>query len=216
MPDRSVDRLDDDALVVRACGGELESFNVLVRRYERRVYGLCLGMLRSSAAAEDAVQDAMISAWRALDSYRGGNFSAWLLKIAGNRCRDELRRRKRRPTDSLDQQIEEQGDAWSPLDDAALPEEAALNSETARVLLAALEQLPGDQRTAVLLADVNELSYREIADVMDTSIGTVKSRINRGRARLRQILLERGELSRARERQALQERIVRATRTEVE
>ena len=207
MPDRPPEQLDDDALADRARGGELDAFNVLVRRYERRVFGLCLGMLRSPAAAEDAAQDAMLSAWRALDGYRGGNFPAWLMRIAGNRCRDELRRRKRRPSASLDLMIEEHGDAWSPPDEGRSPELAALDAETGRTLLAALDRLPDEQRQTVLLSDLQGLAYREIADAMDTSIGTVKSRLNRGRARMRQLLLESGELSRVRERQALQEQI---------
>ena len=213
MPDQPPDGVGDDALADRARAGELDAFNVLVRRYERRVFGLCLGMLRSPAAAEDAAQDAMISAWRALDGYRGGNFSAWLLRIAGNRCRDELRRRKRRPSTSLDVMVEEHGDAWSPPDQGRSPETVALDAETGRTLLAALEQLPEDQRLAVVLSDVQGLSYREIADAMDTSIGTVKSRINRGRGRMRQLMLKSGELSRVRERQALQEQSARQTET---
>lgn len=210
MPDRPPEQPDDDALAERARDGELDAFNLLVRRYERRVFGLCLGMLRSPAAAEDAAQDAMIAAWRALDGYRGGNFAAWLMRIASNRCRDELRRRKRRPSASLDLMVEEHGDAWSPPDEGRSPELAALDAETGRVLLVALEQLPEEQRQAVLLSDVQGLAYREIAEAMDSSIGTVKSRLNRGRARMRQLLLESGELSRARERQALRERMERA------
>lgn len=213
MPDRPPEQLDDDALAERARDGELDAFNLLVRRYQRRVFGLCLGMLRSPAAAEDAAQDAMLAAWRALHTYRGGHFPAWLMRIAANRCRDELRRRKRRPATSLDLMIEEHGDAWTPPDRDRPPELAALDAETGRVLLAALEQLPEEQRQTVLLSDVQGFAYREIADTMNTSVGTVKSRLNRGRARMRQLLLESGELSRARERQALQERIEATART---
>lgn len=210
LSDGALEQLGDDALAERARGGELDAFNVLVRRYQRRVFGLCLGMLRTPAAAEDAAQDAMIAAWRGLDSYRGGNFAAWLLRIAGNGCRDELRRRKRRPSASLDELIEEHGDAWSPPDEARTPELAALDSESRRVLSAALDRLPEEQRLTVLFCDAQGLSYREIADAMGTSIGTVKSRLNRGRARMRQLLLESGELTRARERQVLRERIAAA------
>lgn len=207
MPDRPPEQLDDDALADRARNGELDAFNLLVRRYQRRVFGLCLGMLRSPAAAEDAAQDAMLAAWRALHSYRGGNFPAWLMRIAANRCRDELRRRKRRPSTSLDRMLDEHGDAWSPPDDGRPPEIAALDAETGRTLLTALQQLPEEQRQTILLSDVHGLAYREIADTMNTSVGTVKSRLNRARARMRQLLLETGELNRARERQALRERI---------
>ena len=205
MPEEAVPRSDDD-LAAAARDGDLDSFNELVRRYERRVYGLCRGMLRSPAAAEDAAQDTMLSAWRGLAGYRGGSFGPWLLRIAGNRCRDELRRRKRRPSTSLDELVEEHGDAFSPPDEARTPEAAALDSETGRALLRALDRLPDEQRQAVILSDVQGLHYEEIARAMGTTAGTVKSRLSRGRARMRQLLIDSGELSEARRRLALRER----------
>ena len=99
----------DDELAERAKQGELGAFNALVGRYQRPVFGLCLRMLSSPPAAEDAAQDAFVSAWRGIGGYRGGSFQAWILRIAGNRCRDELRKRKRRPSDSLDSMIEAGG-----------------------------------------------------------------------------------------------------------
>ena len=205
MADEAVPRTDDE-LAAAAQSGDLAAFNELVRRYERRVYGLCRGMLRSRDAAEDAAQDTMLAAWRGLSGYRGGNFPAWLLRIAGNRCRDELRRRKRRPTSSLDELIDEHGDAFSPPDDAPTPEKRALDSETGRALLRALDQLPDGQRQAVILCDVQGMHYEEIAQAAGVSIGTVKSRLSRGRARMRQLLIDSGELSEARRRSALEER----------
>lgn len=186
--------LSDDALATMAQAGDLPAFNTLVERYQRSVFGLCLRMLSSPPAAEDASQEAFLSAWRGLAGYRGGSFQGWILRIAGNRCRDELRKRKRRPTDSLDALIEWQGESVAPTDRDPSPERAALGSETMRAIQRGLETIPEDQRMAVILCDVQELSYEEIAAAMGTSIGTVKSRISRGRSRLRDFLLESGEL----------------------
>ena len=186
--------LSDDALATMAQAGDLPAFNTLVERYQRSVFGLCLRMLSSPAAAEDATQETFLSAWRGLGRYRGGSFQGWILRIAGNRCRDELRKRKRRPTDSLDALIEWQGEAVTPADGDPSPERAALGSETIRAIQRGLETLPADQRMAVVLCDVQELSYEEIAAAMGTSVGTVKSRISRGRARLRDYLIEHREL----------------------
>ena len=184
----------DDDLAVRAQAGELDAFNLLVERYQRPVYGLCLRMLSSTAQAEDAAQDAMISAWRGLAGYRGGSFQAWILRIAGNQCRDELRKRKRRPQDSLDSMMEDHGEGAAGPADVRGPEDQSLDSETGRVIMAGLNTLPDDQKQAILLCDVHGLAYDEVAAAMNSSVGTVKSRISRGRARLRDYLVARGEL----------------------
>jgi RNA polymerase sigma-70 factor (ECF subfamily) len=194
----------DDELAERAQAGELTAFNLLVERYQRPVYGLCLRMLSSTAAAEDAAQDTMISAWKGLSGYRGGSFQAWILRIAGNQCRDELRKRKRRPQDSLDTMMEDQGEGAAGPSKTRGPEDLSLGSETGRVILAGLNTLPDDQKQAILLCDVQGLPYDEIATAMDTSVGTVKSRISRGRSRLRDFLIERGELPGGRTRLAEQ------------
>ncbi len=186
--------LNDDALATLAQAGDLPAFNELVERYQRSVFGLCLRMLSSPAAAEDAAQETFLSAWRGLRTYRGGSFQGWILRIAGNRSRDELRRRKRRPADSLDNLMEWQGEAAAGSAPGRTPEQAALGAETLRAVQAGLQTLPDEQRLAVLLSDVHGLSYQEVARAMDTSVGTVKSRISRGRARLRDYLLARREL----------------------
>lgn len=201
--DRETDtQLSDDALATMAQAGDLPAFNTLVERYQRPVFGLCLRMLSSAPAAEDVAQETFLAAWRGLERYRGGSFQAWILRIAGNRCRDELRKRKRRPTDSLDALRERQGEWVAPADSAPSPERAALGAETLRAIQRGLETLPEDQRMAIILCDVQELAYDEIAQAMGTSIGTVKSRISRGRSRLRDYLLQNGELGAGRERLA--------------
>ena len=184
----------DDDLAERAKAGELDAFNALVGRYQRPVFGLCLRMLSSPPAAEEAAQDTFISAWRGIGGYRGGSFQAWILRIAGNQCRDELRKRKRRPSDSLDSLIEDGGDGATPPSRERSPEGTALGAETARTVTQGLAILPEEQRMAVVMSDVQGLAYEEIAAAMETSVGTVKSRISRGRARLREFLTERGEL----------------------
>ena len=192
----------DDDLAERAKQGELDAFNALVGRYQRPVFGLCVRMLSSPAAAEDASQDTFISAWRGIGGYRGGSFQAWILRIAGNQCRDELRKRKRRLADSLDSLLEEGGDSVAPPSRERSPEGHALGAETVGVIQEGLQLLPEEQRQAVLLSDVHGLAYEEIAESMGTSVGTVKSRISRGRARLRDFLSERGELPGGRTRHA--------------
>jgi len=176
---------DEDALLSRARSGDLDAFNALVERHQALVYNVCLRMLGERAAAEDATQDAFIAAYRALGRFRGGSFRAWLLRIAANACYDELRRRRRRPL---------------PLEAAAAvaapshgsPLQSYLQGELAAEIQRGLLRLPPDQRLALVLRDVEGLSYEEIARASGSSLGTVKSRIARGRARLREHLMAAG------------------------
>jgi RNA polymerase sigma-70 factor (ECF subfamily) len=183
---------DESDLLRRSQEGDLDAFNAIVLRYQTLVYNLCLRLLSSREAAEDTTQEAFIAAYRGLRTFRGGSLRAWLLRIAANACYDELRRRKARPAASL----EESGPAGGPLDlpDAAeAPDERAQRLELARYLQRALATLPFDQRLAVTLSDVHGLSYQEIAQATRASLGTVKSRIARGRDRLRRLLREQRE-----------------------
>jgi RNA polymerase sigma-70 factor (ECF subfamily) len=175
----------------RAREGDLDAFNRLVLEHQGIVYGVCLRQLGSPQAAEDAAQEAFIAAWRGLSGLRGP-FRPWLLRIAVNACTDELRRRGRRPASSLELALDE--GVPDPPDDDPSPESEALNSELRGRIEAALRLLPEEQALAVHLCDVEGLDYAEIAATMGTSVGTVKSRIARGRARLRQVLLEEPEL----------------------
>ena len=206
MPDAADGGRSDDDLAEAARTGDLSSFNLLVRRYQRSVYWLCVREL-GRGSAEDAAQDAFVRAWQRIEQYRGGNFAGWMHAIARNRCRDEQRRRQRRPTDSLDQLTEGDDErlGYQPPDPSRSPETQALDSETGRALLRAMAQLPADQRDALQLRELQDLSYEQIAGVMETSVGTVKSRISRARAAMRQLLIESGELSPARERLAREE-----------
>ncbi len=183
----------DEAQLVRSSReGNLDAFNTLVQIYQRQVYNLCLRML-GSAAAEDAAQEAFIAAYRRLSSFRGGSFRAWLLRIAANICCDELRRRRSRPAASLEATLE----AGSPADvpsRLAGPEEEAQRRELGRHLQQGLGALPAEQRLAIILRDIHGLSYEELTEALGCSLGTVKSRIARGRAKMREYLMARREL----------------------
>ena len=184
---------DEPSLIARSQKGDLVAFNALVECYQRQVYNLCLRLLTSAASAEDATQEAFIAAYRRIDTFQGGSFRAWLLRIAANASYDELRRQRRRPTASLEAATAEHGAAEVP-SAAAGPEDEALRQELTAHLQAGLATLLPDQRLAVILRDVHGLSYEEIAETMHCSVGTVKSRIARGRARMREYLMARREL----------------------
>jgi RNA polymerase sigma-70 factor (ECF subfamily) len=189
----------DNRTVLAAQSGDLAAFNLLVTKYEQRVYNLAFRMLNDAESAADATQDAFFQAYRALAQFRGGSFKAWLLRIASNICYDRLRVRSRRPTNSLEALVEEAensgSNAESLLEDgAADPENLALNHELARELKAAIQTLPPDQRLIVILSDVQGLSYDEIVQIANCSLGTVKSRLSRGRAKLREYLQQNPEL----------------------
>ncbi|HWQ13292.1 MAG TPA: sigma-70 family RNA polymerase sigma factor [Roseiflexaceae bacterium] len=188
-------------LVEAARRGDLESFNALVRLYEGRVYNLCYRMLGDADSAADAAQDTFLSAYRNLRSFRGGSLRSWLLRIATNACYDALRARKRRPTVSLETASDDE-DETSPLqvaDPAESPDDFALRRELAGAIQRGLATLPEDQRAVLILSDIEGLSYEEIAQVTGANLGTIKSRLSRGRARLRDVL-RAGELLPARYR----------------
>lgn len=185
---------EEAVLVERSQSGDLDAFNALVLAYQGQVYNLCLRMLGSPQAAEDAAQEAFIAAYRAVPRFRGGRFRAWLLRIAANACYDELRRRRSRPQVPLEAPADdERPRAELPASDEPL-EQRAERLELARCLQEGLASLPPDQRLAVILRDVQGLAYEEVAEATGASLGTVKSRISRGRAALRDFLLARGEL----------------------
>ena len=192
---------EERRLVETAQRGDVESFNALVRLYEGRLYNLCYRMLGDADSAADAAQDAFLSAFRNLRSFRGGSFRSWILRIATNTCYDVLRARKRRPTTSLDIETDG-GEDSAPLqiaDSAESPDDFALRRELAAAIQQGLATLPEEQRIILILSDIQGLAYEEIAEITDTNLGTVKSRLSRGRARLRDVL-KAGELLPARYR----------------
>ncbi len=179
--------------------GDLPSFNWLALRYQTRVYNLCYRMLSDPDSAADATQEAFLSAYKAIGRFQGGQFRAWVFRIATNACLDMLRSQKRRPVQSLDRAPAgpDDEDVGSPLqvpdlDPSVDPESHTLKAEVIEAIQMGLAALPDDQRITLILVDVQGLSYEEAATITGSNLGTVKSRINRGRARLRDILRESG------------------------
>jgi len=176
----------DKALVERAVGGDLEAFNQLVLIYQDYLFALVVRVVHDRDSAADAVQEALFSCYRNLDRFRGDSFRSWLTRIALNAATDVLRYRKRRPADPYP---EWEDDSWQPpAGEEASPERRAMRNQTARALTEALAEITTDQRTAIVLYDVEGFDYQEIADITGVSLGTVKSRIHRGRLALRELL----------------------------
>jgi RNA polymerase sigma-70 factor (ECF subfamily) len=187
-----------DGLVERARAGELQAFNLLVARFQDGVFSLTYRMLGSSQAAEDATQEAFVKAWQRIDTFRGGSFRSWVFTIAANQARDELRRRARRPTRSLDEARDDPDRPdLDPPGDEPSPEDEAERGEMRVALEQALLTLPDDWREVVVLSDIHGLDYREIAEATGLALGTVKSRLSRARGRLREVILQSRELSEA-------------------
>lgn len=184
----------DGDLIDRARDGDLDAYNILVDRYRNAVYGVALRYMRRTDLADDVTQDAFLRAYDALDTFRndeGHGFKSWLLRIATNRALDVLRFEGRRPASSLDAALDSDESSWEPAQSGdehpvKLAEQAALR----RHLEAALGELAEDQRLVVILYDIEGYSYEEIAKICGVATGTVKSRLHRGRGRLRDILNE--------------------------
>ena len=174
--------------------GSVAAFNQLVLLYQQQVYNLAYRMLGDGESAADATQETFLSAFKEIKKFRGGSFKAWILRIASNTCYDHLRHRSRHPTQSLHADDDEIDPVANLVDPAIGPEELALMRERLENVRRGLATLPAEQRLTVILSDVQGLSYEEIAEVVNASLGTVKSRLSRGRAHLRDYLLQHREL----------------------
>lgn len=184
-------------MIQEAKGGNLDSFNRLVLAYQDMVYSQAYRMIGEEDSADDATQTAFISAFKHLNSFRGGSFKAWLLRIVTNACYDELRRRKRRPTvplEPLDDAGEEVESAHWMVDPGEQPEDRAQRIELSNAIQNCLDHLPLEFRSAVVLVDIQGLDYSEASQAIGTPIGTIKSRLARARLRLRDCLQSFSEL----------------------
>jgi RNA polymerase sigma-70 factor (ECF subfamily) len=173
----------DQQLVQRVQAGEKAAFDLLVRKYQHRVLKLVSRFVSDAAEAEDVAQEAFLKAYRALASFRGDSaFYTWLYRIAINTAKNALVSNRRRPVDfDLDLQDPEQYDRHARLKEGDTPEGVLLTEEIRSVVEKAMEQLPEDLRTAIVLRELEGLSYEEIAEAMDCPVGTVRSRIFRAR-----------------------------------
>lgn len=189
--------MDEAALIQSASRGDLEAFNRLVLAYQDILYNQAYRIMGESDSAEDATQDAFISAFRHLPTYRGGSFKAWLLRIITNICYDELRRRKRRPVSPLEPLDDNQEEVESPSwlsDPGESPEATTERVELSNAIQLCLGNLPIEFREVVVLVDIQELDYAEAASVLRKPVGTIKSRLARARVRMRDCLENYREL----------------------
>ena len=184
-------------LVKRAQADDDEAFSELVLHYERFVYNTAAKALlaggRNADGADDVAQSAFIKAWRNIKSFRGDcSFSTWLYRITVNTARDLLRVESRRPTVSLtrDDDTDEDGGEWDvPITSGdTVPEDALDRKEAILAVRRAIEELPDEHRQVIVMRDIHELSYQEISEILGIEIGTVRSRLNRGRQKLKNIL----------------------------
>ncbi len=187
--------MDELYLIEQAKAGDVGAYNTLVLHYQDAVYNVAYRIMGEPGAAADASQEAFISAYKALHRFRGGSFKSWLMRIVTNACYDELRRRKRRPQSSLDQIVESYESSPLLVSKAQPgPEETSQWSEMVEAISRCLDELPDEQRVATVLRDVEGYEYGEIAEIMASTLGTVKSRLSRARAKLRDCLRGFGEL----------------------
>jgi RNA polymerase sigma-70 factor (ECF subfamily) len=195
-------REDEVQLIARSQLGDVSAFNQLVLNYQQSTYGVIFRMLGDRDIAADVTQDVFIAAFRGIQSFRGGSsFRAWLMRIASNAACDYWRRTQRHPTESLDIDADDDDARAASILNSAVamgqevnPEEYLLNRELQELIQRGLQELPLDQRVAVVLCDIQGLSYEEIATTTQATMGTVRSRIARGRARLRSYLYKYREL----------------------
>ena len=186
--------MEEKHILARARRGELPAFEELVRRHEKRVYAVALRSSGSPEDAEDITQEVFLRAWRSIEEFRGDSgFSTWLFRITMNLCVDHARHKHAQPQTQPLVMGEEESERPLP-DTAPTPEEHLDNSELGRELAAALDEVSEEHRRIVLLRDVSGMSYTEIAEVLEISEGTVKSRLSRARIALRKVLLRRGNL----------------------
>jgi RNA polymerase sigma-70 factor, ECF subfamily len=189
--------MDEAEIIKLAREGDLNAFNRLVLEYQDMAFNLAARMLSDDDAAEDVTQTAFLSAYRSLDSFRGGSFRAWVMRMVSNACYDELRRRKRRPTVSLEPVNEDDEEIESPAwlaDDAPSPEGEMERAELDQALQTCLQGLPEEFRSVVLMVDVEGLDYQEVSSATGKPLGTVKSRLARARLKMRDCLRQYWEL----------------------
>ena len=189
--------MDEPALIHDAQRGSLDAFNTLVLHYQDTVFNTALRILGDEDQAADAAQEAFISAFRSITSFRGGSFKAWLMRTVTNACYDELRRKKRRPTTPLEPELDDGDEMDSPrwlADPNFTPEQAAEADEVEHAIQHCLEALPAEFRAVVVLADIQGMDYTEVAASVRVPLGTIKSRLARARLRLRECLQGFAEL----------------------
>ena len=189
--------MEESLLIEKAADGDLDAFNQLVLTYQELAYNLAYRIMADEAAAADATQDAVISMYRKLNNYRGGSFKAWFLRIVTNACYDELRKQKRRPTITLEPETEEGDLIESPewiADKSPGLEETMMNTQLEKAIQDCLNNLNEKHRTVMIMVDVSGEDYEAVAEVIQSPVGTVKSRLSRARLKMQECLQNAREL----------------------
>ncbi len=188
--------LEDQLLVERSKKGDRDAFEHLVRLYENKVYTIAYRLMGNHADAADLAQESFIKIYQALPNFRGdSSFSTWIYHITVNVCRDELRKRQRRPTVSLDEHAGDGNNSTYEIRSTAPgPEEMLDRSETQAMIQHCLNNLSEDYRTILVMREIQELAYEEIAEILGCSLGTVKSRLSRARQALKEKISKQMEL----------------------
>ena len=186
---------EEQRWIAAARNGDQESFEKLVRLYEKRVFSLTSRMCRNSADAEEAAQEAFLAAWQALPAFRGdASFATWLYRLVSNACVDILRREGRHQA-MAGPSLDDEESSPEPPDKSPSPHALAERAELRRQIEAGLAALPPEYRQVLILREIHQCTYDEIAQICSIDLGTVKSRINRGRKQLRNFLLKSGNFS---------------------
>lgn len=185
----------EEDLVRRAQQGDQEAFGELVTQYEKKVYALTLRMCKNPADAEEAAQETFLSAWQGLKFFRfDASFATWLYRLASNACIDHLRREQRH-TAAAGPSLNDEETFLDVEDTAPTPHEAAERKELRALIEEGLRSLSPEHRSVLLLREIHQLSYEEISQTLDLDLGTVRSRISRGRKQLQKFLLKTGNFS---------------------
>jgi len=192
--------MDEMETIARAQRGDLSAFNRLVLAYQNLAYNVAYRIMGDADAAADVCQEAFLSAFKHIRALRSSSFKSWLLRIVTNMCYDHLRYQRRRPARSLEELTTNEDAGENPehfswlTHEGAGPEELVMNHELADLIQSGIASLPADQRVMIVLSDVQGFTYQEIAEITGVPLGTVKSRLSRARARLRDYLIAHPEL----------------------
>lgn len=185
-------------LIKKAMKGDVDAFEKIVLFYEKKIYNIAFQMFKNEHDAYDASQEVFIKVYKSIDKFNfKASFSTWLHRIAVNTCIDEYRKKKRKVynTFSLDEPVESESNSIErQIEDKSMtPEEIIMQNETVDEMRVAIQQLKEDHRIIIILRDIKGYAYEEIANILDCSVGTVKSRLSRARNGLKKIIVENKE-----------------------
>ncbi len=190
--------MDEQTLIQAAKENDLDAFNQLVLKHQQLVYNVALRMLNDLDAADDATQQAFVSAYQKIHTFKGGSFQAWILRIVTNKCYDLLRSEQRHPSQSIDGVADDpDADVESAIfvrDETPLPEEQVVLKELEAAVQHCIDELPKEFKAAVILVDLQGMDYQEAARASNTPLGTIKSRLARARNSLQDCLYKFKEL----------------------